>query len=146
MAGLGRTIDIFNDDVMARLRPTIYGAMDAVVTIYDPALKTNLNINWTTGGMTVTPGTAIATASPARIMPVRGANLREGDPIQRVRVSVPIENLTGEPRPGLVVVITSADLYPELVNARLTIVEVTQSSAPLTATFEAMYNTQISKG
>lgn len=138
--GLGRGVDVFNQKTMDLIRPTVHGAMDAVVSIADPELK-NIEYDFTSADMQVTTGTVAVSSAMARIMPVRGANLRGGDPIQRIRIQVPMDDVLSPVLSGYVVSVEDAPMNPALVGQTFHVVEIMNSSNPITLTIEAMVNT-----
>lgn len=141
--GLGRQLDIFNEHVFDRVRPTVFAAADATVSVFDPDIQANVDVNYATGDVEVTRGASSVASAAARIMPVRGANLRDGDPIQRVRIAINAADIIAPIRSGFRVHVEAAPLSPTLVGQYLDVVEIMQSSAPLTFTFEAMLNTHM---
>lgn len=132
---------LFSPEWRAALAPVPELGMLATVTIFDPE---STEAVWVPGeGMVTTPADPWAEGVKARIQPIRNTQYVQGDRLQAVRVSLPIEGpYNGEPAVGFVMeVVDGGELDPGNEVLNYTCIETMDSSNPIerTLVFEVNY-------
>lgn len=144
--GLSRTgfLSVFTADWQDRLKDAPERGMVAAVTIYDSEAAES---TWVPGtGLVTVPSDPWFTGK-ARIQPIRNAQYIEGDRVQAVRVSLPIDGpFTGSISTGYVLEVTNGGLNPDNMALVYNGIETMDSSNPLERTLVFEVNYQAEEG
>lgn len=130
-----RPTTIFNPAWVAALRGTPESAMAATVLIYDPNSSGRVynpdTDTWTDVQTPVWTG-------KARVQPLRSANNKDQPgnetTVQTTLVSIPVDAVTEDFRPGLQMDVLTAPLNPALLTYQFVLQEIMDSSNPLERT------------
>jgi len=121
--------------------------MNAAIEIYDPNLR---GMDWDEWTNEVTSGEAILVWSGiARVQPIRNADVQTPEvgfatsSIRRVRIQAPLDPERAYVRPGFMVKVTDAPLFPDLAELDLVVTTALNSTYAWLSTIDCEVNAKV---